>query len=220
MSRVYVLVEGQTEEAFVKELLEPHYARLELYLTPIIVRTSPGYKGGVVSYAKIKPQIERLCKQDAGAYVTTMFDLYALPNDFPGQGHSSYPATGSGHIKAAFLESELASDIGQRNFIPNLLVHEFEALLFVQLDAFAGWTNDDAVLEPLRAVRRTTAPEDINDSPHTAPSKRILKAMSGYQKTFHGPLIACDIGLDPIRKDCPHFHTWLQKLETLCVRPA
>ena len=215
MSRVYLLVEGQTEEAFVNELLIPHYARLGLYLTPIIISTRPGYKGGVVSYAKIKPQIEKLCKQDVGAHVTTLFDLYALPGDFPGKGSPAYPATGSGQHKAEFLETELAKDIGQRSFIPNLLVHEFEALLFVQLDAFEQWTDDDSVLESLRAVRRTTAPEDINDNPQSAPSKRILSAMAKYQKTVHGPLIACDIGLDAMRRDCPHFDKWLQKIEAL-----
>jgi hypothetical protein len=215
MSRVYLLVEGQTEEAFINELLSPHYARLGLYLTPIIVSTSPGHKGGVVSYAKIKPQIHRLCKQHAGAHVTTLFDLYALPGDFPGKSSTAYPATGSGQRKAEFLEAELATDIGQRNFIPNLLVHEFEALLFAQIDAFEQWTNDDRVLEPLRAVRNTTSPEDINDSSNTAPSKRILAAMTGYQKTLHGPLIACDIGLDAIREACPHFDEWLKKIEAL-----
>jgi predicted ATP-dependent endonuclease of OLD family len=46
MSRMYLLVEGQTEEAFVNELLVAHYARLGLFLIPIIVSTSPGYKGG------------------------------------------------------------------------------------------------------------------------------------------------------------------------------
>lgn len=215
MSRVYLLVEGQTEEAFVNELLGPHYARLGLYLIPIIVSTSPGYKGGVVSYAKIKPQIDKLCKQDAGAHVTTLFDLYALPGDFPGKSSPAYPSTGNGQRKAEFLEAELAKDIAQRNFIPNLLVHEFEALLFVQIDAFEQWTDDDRVLEPLRAIRGTTSPEDINDSPHTAPSKRILATMAGYQKTFHGPLIACDIGLDAMRRECPHFAEWLQKIEAL-----
>lgn len=215
MSRVYLLVEGQTEEAFVNELLRPHYARLGLYLIPIIVSTSPGYKGGVVSYAKIKPQIDKLCKQDAGAHVTTLFDLYALPGDFPGKGSPAYPTTGNGKRKAEFLEAELAKDIAQRNFIPNLLVHEFEALLFVQIDAFKQWMDDDRLLEPLRAVRGTTLPEDINDSPHTAPSKRIVAAMAGYQKTFHGPLIACDIGLDAMRRECPHFAGWLQRLEAL-----
>lgn len=215
MSRVYLLVEGQTEEAFVNELLGPHYARLGLYLIPIIVSTSPGYKGGVVSYAKIKPQIDKLCKQDAGAHVTTLFDLYALPGDFPGKSSPAYPSTGNGQRKAEFLEAELAKDIAQRNFIPNLLVHEFEALLFVQIDAFEQWTDDDRVLEPLRAIRGTTSPEDINDSPHTAPSKRILATMAGYQKTFHGPLIAYDIGLDAMRRECPHFAEWLQKIEAL-----
>jgi hypothetical protein len=67
----------------------------------------------------------------------------------------------------------------------------------------------------LRQIRATTSPEDINDSPETAPSKRILAAMSGYQKTFHGPLIACDIGIDPMRAACPHFDQWLRALEGL-----
>lgn len=212
MSRVYLLVEGQTEESFVNELLVPHYARMELYLTPIIVRTSPGYKGGVVSYAKIKPQIEKLCKQDVNAHVTTMFDLYALPSDFPGMNNKS---NGNGRKKAQSLEAALAIDIGHQNFIPNLLVHEFEALLFADLKAFEQWTDNDEVLKLLHLVRNTTAPEDINDSPHTAPSKRILAAMKGYQKTFHGPLIACDIGLDLMRQTCPHFNDWLQRIEAL-----
>ena len=65
------------------------------------------------------------------------------------------------------------------------------------------------------AAQAYATPEDINDSPHTAPSKRLLAAMPGYQKPFHGPLIACEIGLDAMRRACPHFHAWLQKLEAL-----
>jgi len=220
MTRVYLLVEGQTEEVFVRELLEPHYARLGLYITPIIVRTSPGHKGGVVSYEKIRPQLLRLCRQDAAAHVTTLFDLYALPQNFPGKTEATYPSNGSGHQKAVFLEAHLAQDIGQANFIPNLMVHEFEALLFVQLDKFAEWTDGSAVVDRLRAEARNTPPEDINDSPQTAPSKRILAAMAGYQKTFHGPLIACEIGLDALRVSCPHFHAWLQKIEALSISSA
>lgn len=216
MTRVYLLVEGQTEEAFVRELLEPHYARLGLYLIPIIVSTSPGHKGGVVSYAKIKPQLQRLCRQDADARVSTLFDLYALPQDFPGKSDAVYPTNGSGHQKAAFLEAHLAQDIDQANFIPYLMVHEFEALLFVQPSKFADWTdNNNAVITLGDQAQRYVTPEDINDSPKSAPSKRILKAMPGYQKTFHGPLIACEIGLDAMRAVCPHFNEWLEKLEAL-----
>jgi hypothetical protein len=214
MSRVYLLVEGQTEETFVRELLQPHYTRAGIFLTSIIVSTSPGHKGGVVSYAKVRPQIERLCKQDADAHVTTMFDLYGLPPDFPGKSDPAWPRQGNGQQKATFVESCMAQDIRQHNFIPNIVVHEFEALLFVQPECFAEWA-DEYVTESLTSVRQSTAPEDINDDPHTAPSKRILATMPGYQKTLHGPLIACDIGLDAMRGDCPHFDGWLRKLEAL-----
>jgi hypothetical protein len=212
---IYILVEGQTEEAFVNELIAPEYAPKHLYFTAIPVRTSSGYKGGVVSFAKVKPQIERLCKQHAKAYVSTMFDLYALPTDFPGKNSPAYPATASGQHKASFLEAELEKSIGQHNFIPNLLVHEFEALLFTQIEAFRGWVDNIRVLNPLKAVRQTTPPEDINDKSYTAPSKRILAAMPGYEKSFHGPLIACDIGLSAMRAACPHFSDWLEKIEQL-----
>lgn len=214
MSRVYLLVEGQTEETFVRELLQPHYARLGLYLTPIIVSTSPGHKGGVTSYAKVRPQIERLCKQDDDAHVSTMFDLYALPSDFPGKSDSAWPQDGSGHDKATFVETHMAQDINQGNFIPNIVVHEYEAFLFVQPERFADWA-EQRVVNALKSARESCAPEDINDGPRTAPSKRILAVMPGYQKPFHGPLLACDMGLDAIRADCPHFNEWLNRLETL-----
>lgn len=218
MTRIYLLVEGQTEEAFVRELLEPHYARLGLYLTPIIVSTSPSHKGGVVSYEKIKPQLQRLCRRDPAAHVTTLFDLYALPQNFPGKTAVTYPSKGSGHQKATFLEAHMAQDIDQINFIPNLMVHEFEALLFVQPSKFADWTDSNkAVIALGDQAQKYTTPEDINDSPESAPSKRILKAMPEYQKTFHGPLIACEIGLDAMRRACPHFNEWLGKLEALLL---
>ena len=213
MSRIYLLVEGQTEEAFVGELLTPHYARLGLYLTPIIVSTSPRHKGGVVSYAKVKPQIVRLCRQDADAKVSTLFDLYALPTDFPGRSDAAYPANGTGIQKADYLETRLKLDINQPNFLANLLVHEFEALLFTAPQKFAEWTDDAGVVTALASALEGSAPEDINDSPLTAPSKRVLAVMPAYQKAFHGPLIACEIGLDAMRQACPHFHAWLLRLE-------
>lgn len=215
MSRVYVLVEGQTEEAFLNEVMVRPYAEKGVYLTPIVVNTSSGHKGGLSSYFKVKPQIERLCKRDPAAYVTTIFDFYALPTDFPGKSNLLTLGFVDGNAKVTYLEEHLADAIGQRNFIPYLMLHEFEALLFTDVEAFTEWTDDDGVLDPLRRICETTAPEDINDSPFTAPSKRILSVMPEYQKTVHGPLIASVIGLDAMRGACPHFHDWLNKLDAL-----
>jgi hypothetical protein len=217
MTRLYILVEGQTEEVFVKELLTPHYARIGLFITPIIVETSRGYKGGIVSYGKVKPQILRLCKQDSQATVTTLFDLYALPDSFPLKNSADYALLRTGHQKATFLELALTQDIEHFNFIANIMVHEFEALLFTQPEKFSDWVdNVDIVDKLVKIAQAYDTPEDINDSPHTAPSKRILKHMRDYQKTFHGPLIASDIGLDALRRTCPHFHGWVSPARTTC----
>ena len=214
MKRAYVLAEGQTEETFIRELLAPHYDRMGLYLTPIVVRTSPSHRGGVVSYAQVKRQIERLCKQDRTAFVTSMIDLYALPDDFPGKRDPEWAHQSDGHGKASLVEEAMTIDIAQSNFIPYLQVHEFEALLFVQTSCFDVWANAQ-VVQSLTAISAGTTPESINDHPDTAPSKRIKAVMPGYQKTFHGPLIACDIGLDAMRASCPHFAEWLGRLDAL-----
>lgn len=218
MTRVYLLVEGQTEETFVRELLAPHYANQGLYLTPILVRTSTGHKGGLVSYAKVKPQIEKLCKQDSEAFVSTMFDLYALPQDFPKKNTNAYLEQRDGADKANFLEAALAQDVNQHNFIPYIQVHEFEALLFADTQAFTMWT-EVSVLKKLEGVatQYDNRPEAINDGLTTAPSKRIQALMPSYQKPLHGALIACEIGLDKIRATCPHFADWLTKLETIML---
>ena len=217
MSRIYIFVEGQTEEAFLNEVMVKPYADKGVYLTPIIINTSAGHKGGLTSYYKVKFQIDRLCKQDRSAYVSTFFDYYALPTDFPGHAMLDSLGAVNAAIKVAYLEQQLGAAIAHQNFIPNLILHEFEALLFTDVEAFAEWTDDETVLNPLRQVRLRTAPEDINDSVQTAPSKRISSAIKGYQKKVHGPLIAASIGLDAIRKACPHFHSWLTRLDSLSL---
>ena len=218
MNRLYLLVEGQTEETFVRELLAPHYARNGLFIIPIIVRTSPGHKGGVTGYGKVKPQLSRLCRQDRHASVSTLFDLYGLPGDFPGKSATGFPASGTGEQKAAFLEARLAEDINESNFIPYLMVHEFEALLFTEPGAFGYWSDSQTLVGSLTAITRAyNSPEQINDDPQNAPSKRITRLMPEYEKAFHGPLIAAEIGLDSLRRHCPHFNNWLLRLEKLAA---
>ena len=38
MIRINVFVEGQTEETFVRDVLAPHYARLAIFMNPIMNR--------------------------------------------------------------------------------------------------------------------------------------------------------------------------------------
>ncbi|NBC48965.1 MAG: DUF4276 family protein [Gammaproteobacteria bacterium] len=216
MTRVHVMVEGQTEETFVRELLYSHLQHRGVFLNPILLRTSAQGKGGVVSYAKVRPQLIRQCRQDGTATVTTMIDLFRLPGDFPGwQGCTDVDV----YQRVACLEQALAEHLGCRNFMPNLSVHEFEALLFSDLGKFAAWFDDAAMVKLRAKVPAAPEPERINDGAQTAPSKRIATALAGhgYQKPLHGPLIAMDIGLGAMRARCPHFDAWVGRLEALAA---
>jgi hypothetical protein len=67
----------------------------------------------------------------------------------------------------------------------------------------------------LQAIRdQLHTPEEINDSPDTAPSKRVLDLLPEYEKPLFGTLAVLEIGLARIRTESPHFDNWLKKLET------
>ena len=95
--------------------------------------------------------------------------------------------------------------------------HEFEGLLFSNVEVFAEQVDFPVTCRgELQAVRaQFTTPEDINDDPQTAPSKRIANVIPRYRKPLHGPLLAGKIGLDRIRAECPRFHDWVMRLESL-----
>lgn len=211
MTRVHIFCEGQTEDVFVREILAPHFERMNIWLNPIIIRTGPQGKGGVSSYAKIKWQIENKCKEDPTAWITTLLDFYGLPSDFPGMKTS-----GDSLVRAKAVEMAFQADIAQTNFISSIVIHEFEGLLFSAPTAFAGWFDDPHIVENLCRIRDAFAtPEHINDGQTTAPSRRILSICRTYDKVAHGTLIALDIGLDTIRHECPQFNAWINRLEEM-----
>ena len=100
---------------------------------------------------------------------------------------------------------------------PYIQKHEFEGLLFSNVDAFANAIDaSEESVEELRSIReKFPTPEDINDNSETAPSKRIMKIIPQYQKDVYGPLIAMEIGLETIRAECPRFSGWMTCLESL-----
>ena len=113
-----------------------------------------------------------------------------------------------------------AAEIGDdRRFVPYLQLHEFEALLFVDVDRLLiEFPSSGAAVAKLReSVWDFSSPELIDDGSETAPSKRIISAIPDYKgrKVSAGPRIAGEIGLARIREKCRHFGTWLSRLEGL-----
>lgn len=161
MIRVHIFCEGQTEETFVRELLTSYFAGLDIWINPIILRTSKIGKGGLSTYGKLKNQVEKKCKEDPNAWVTTLIDFYGLPTDFP---KLVTPKGLASVEKAKIIQQSFQDDIVASNFIANLMIHEFEGLLFSEPEAFANWCDDPQVVVNLKKIRCAfPSPEHIND---------------------------------------------------------
>ena len=213
--RINIFVEGQTEETFVRDVLYQPFSDKNIFLTPILVRTSARGKGGISNYEKIKWQIDEKCKEDRKSFVTTMFDFYKLPNNFP--GIAGLVNLSDPYAKVYHLEGELTKHINHSNFIPYISLHEFEALLFSDLQKFEVWFDKGAVNKLTKECQQFESPELVNNGSETAPSKRILKYCEGYDKVIHGSSIALSIGIGLMRNQCKHFDKWLIKLENLQI---
>jgi len=196
MIRLHIFCEGQTEETFVRDLLLDHFSRMNIFVNPILVQTSKSGRGGLSTYGKIRRQLQIKCQEDSQSFVTTMFDLYGLPEDTPGYG-LLYPGLNS-EEKANLIEQAIEKELQMVNFIPNLMVHEFEALLFTKPEAFASWFDYSVVAELKQERIGFTSPEDINNAKETSPSHRILRICNGYKKVLHGVEIAIEIGFESI----------------------
>jgi hypothetical protein len=218
MKRVLVLVEGATEEALVHRLLKPHFWQHGKAIEPtrVCTRREAGrraHRGGIATYAKVRHDLLVLLRSRPHA-VTTLFDYYALPRDFPGV--STLPKGVSCFERAAHIERALQGDIGDPRLVANLVLHEVEGLLFSAPRVIAEVLLDDGRATDLTAIAGAYAsPEEIDDGPETHPSRRIEALLPRYQKALHGPLIAERIGLGTLRAKCRHFDAWMTRIETL-----
>ena len=89
MKRFYVLVEGQTEQGFVNTVLRDHFHSQGVAILPIVVqtkreKTGRKFTGGLTSYSQVRGDLRRLAGDRTAVAITTMFDYYRLPADFPG----------------------------------------------------------------------------------------------------------------------------------------
>ena len=219
MKRILILVEGQTEETFVRDVLLPHLLQFGIALQYTIVKTKkvldgPDYAGGLFNYNRFREDILSLLRDSDAVAVTMLMDFYGLPQNFPGR--CTLP-DGTPYERVRYVQDQIATDINNGRFVPFLALHEFEAYLFVEPSIVQEMFPDKNCENAIRAIKdEFSTPEEINDSPTTAPSKRLFGIFGNeYQKTLHGPLVTHDIGIERIRQACPHFNAWLTHLESL-----
>jgi hypothetical protein len=218
-AEVVVLVEGATEQRFVKQVLGPYMADRRVYMTSIIL-SKPGQKGGDVKFARARNDIEKHLKQRRDTWITLLIDYYGIREDWPGYKASKLHTDHK--RKAQIMYDDTAKEVqhlfpGQNpatHFIPYVSMHETEALYF----------SDPAFLADMLGVSQKKVdkilsecgePEKINDNNQTAPSKRLEALSEQFKKTSTGIMIAAEIGIPKMRTACPLFDAWLSKLESL-----
>jgi hypothetical protein len=150
-----------------------------------------------------------------------MVDYYGLPRAWPGKAQSTSRASAEEKAQCVqdAMRDELAAGMGgafnPSRFVPFVVMHEFEGLLFSDCAAFSRGINRPELEGAFRSIRdQFDNPEEIDDSPVTAPSKRVQALVPGYEKPLLGVLAILEIGLARIREECPHFREWLHQLES------
>ena len=219
-----MIVEGKSESIFMRRILAHYLYRASnsrFILHVIQNETSSGYYGGVVNYAKLIRNIQRLLDEHPYSYITTFIDFYGLATiDFPLYEqiveHSSDP-----YKQVSRLEDILAHAVGNhKRFIPYIQLHEFEALYFADYERFLqidpDWSRRQKI-KIMQIVNKYHNPELINNSYATAPSKRLHKILGynkvrdtdSYQRMFRNKSKEV---INHMRYKCPHFNQWVKKL--------
>jgi Domain of unknown function (DUF4276) len=213
--RVHLLVEGQTEEILVREVIQPYLEDNGWLVSSSILVTKriaggSNHRGGVTNWARLAREIQLLLRDTNLDALTTVIDYYRFPDDAPG---TATRPPGDAYQRVEHVEEAVAEAIGDRRFVPHLTLHEAETWVFAAAEQLGEWCDDPALADRMKAdVACAGGPELINDGPTTAPSKRLLGYRPSYLKTLDDPAAVAELGLPELRLACPHLDRWLIRL--------
>lgn len=228
MKRLIVNVEGHTEEQFVNNVLSEYLYRKgfsNVSARLIGNARQRNRRGGIRGWPTVKSELVRQLQGDSRLYTTTMVDYYALPSGgesgWPGRDVlPSVPFLDKAKSVEDAVHVDLQTTHGNfldcRRFVPFVMMYEYEGLLFSDCEKMAEAFCLPHLHDNFKNIRdQFDCPEQINDSPTTAPSKRIIDLVPGYEKPLYGVVAALDVGIDAIIAECPHFADWIKTLESL-----
>ena len=218
IKRVIIICEGLTEQAFCKTNLQAHLQSKGIYIQTPLIKHS---KGGIVKWSILKQQIETHLKTEPSALVTTFIDYYGLYSKYNFPEWENCEKIQDRNKRMDELEKSMCNDISEDlryRFIPYLQLHEFEGLLFNDIDIIYSQIPPDAIVNKTE-LEKTFAdydnPEMINNNRSTSPSHRLERIIKGYNKVVYGDILAEAIGLIRIRSKSPRFNNWISILENI-----
>lgn len=218
MKYVAVVVEGQTEEVFLNEIVQASLGDA-VWLKPIVVRTGQSASGrprqGGGGWKHYSQMLRTLCRQPHWDLITTLIDFYGLPKDAP--VCPCTPSHVSSDVCADGRQRAIAGETEDPRLQPFIAVHEFEALVIsaaAESEQIFGSAKTARTFDAL-LQRYDGNAEAINDGVNTAPSKRVADIIKGYAKTRDTVPIIREAGLDAALQHCPRFAAWISELREL-----
>jgi hypothetical protein len=217
MTRLIIICEGPTEQEFCKDVLSPFFLSIGIQIQFPLIKKSGG---GIVPWNILFQQIiTHLRERDV--FVTILIDYYGIQDRFAFPGWEDSKMISDKNKRMDFIEMAMRNvipDTFNHRFIPYVQLHEFEGLLFNNIQTFEetfekGEFKDKNELE--KVLFDHPNPEMINDDPKTAPSKRLINLIEGYNKIVYGSILAQNIGLERLRMKSPRFNGWIVKLEEI-----
>lgn len=213
MPRFIFIVEGDSEQRFINEHLVSYltlkFPGVPMHAQKITTNRKKNVKGGNVNYDLLKNEIRRTYAQ-GGVLITTFMDFFRLPTDYPGYSQDVKQIS---QIEDA-IRVDCSNIIPPSSFLPYIQKHEFETLLFANSAGFSKVVDPDSkeMKQIQNVLKMFSTPEDINGSPETAPSKRLLSIFK-YKKVADSAVVMKDVDIDALRKRCPRFDVWVGRLE-------
>ena len=184
MTRLAIVVEGETEFDFVNKILTPYFSKFQI--------TALNMRGGKISVPKIQSEIKN-CLHSFDK-VSTLVDYYRLKN--PDQKNLT-------ELEAEIKNPPfLKQNTLKEKIIPYIQKYEFESLLFADKKNIA----EVLALDPMQKEKLhqiSEEPEEINNE--NPPSKRLSKIYPRYSKRINGVEIIKKIGLNKICEKCPRL---------------
>lgn len=226
MVEIAIVAEGPSEQQFIVNYLDPYLRQAsggKLYTNAIVVKTGVGANGKACSggggwYSRATPcydsLIRSLLAEPQLQGVSTMIDYYGFPRDFIKEAGLVAP-------KCEDLEEKLLECYTKREqrgkFLPFVVKHEFETLVIAAALHGSSTVFSSAEIRQMAGWRDSSGGvEEINDSPQTSPSKRIIQLKEHskvrYRKVPDSTDVFDHTPFEAVLKECPRFASWVAKL--------
>ncbi len=220
MKDVIIICEGRTEQEFCANVLSKFFKSKNINIRATLIKKSGG---GIVKWLVLKKQIKMHLFEKNLICVTTLIDYYGLRKKYGFPCWKDGEKEDDKNLRMKILEEGMLSDVVKINYeykkryIPYIQLHEFEGLLFNNVEAFSCIDKKINTDKLKSVINEYNNPEMINNNKETLPSERLKKIIKGYSKILHGNEIAKSIGLTKIRNKSPRFNKWIEKIEKICL---